>query len=170
MCQTLVTIGTISFGYYIFELGSRRIAAHLRRSRLYPRATPRLAYQQDPIRESLKILGAKWTLLVLRDIGFLKLNRFGQIVRNNPGLTPRVLSLRLRTMHKEGLIERTVKKDMVTYRLTPQGEDAVYILLAFLRYGLKYHVRRESDSKSFPSIQDLMRDYRRRMDRNGVDA
>jgi len=142
----------------------------LKRLGTNPKDKPRLVYQQDPIRESLKILGAKWTLLVLRDIGFLKLNRFGQIVRNNPGLTPRVLSRRLRNMQKEGLIERTVKRDMVTYRLTSRGEDAAYILLALLQYGLKYHMRHESNSESLPRIQDLMRDYRRRMDRRKLDT
>jgi DNA-binding HxlR family transcriptional regulator len=45
---------------------------------------PKLLYQQDPVRGSVKALGSKWTLLILRDIGFLKLERFGQILRNNP--------------------------------------------------------------------------------------
>ena len=101
---------------------------------------PLLAYQSDPIRESVKGLGGKWTLLILRDLAFLKLNRFGQILRNNPGLTPRVLSRRLRQMEAEALIERSVKGERVTYWLTPRGEDAVFILLAFLRYGIRHHL------------------------------
>ena len=88
---------------------------------------PKLLYQQDPVRGSVKALGSKWTLLILRDIGFLRLERFGQILRNNPGLTPRVLSRRLRNMQKEGLIERTVRSDRITYMLTPRGEDAAYV-------------------------------------------
>lgn len=100
---------------------------------------PRLAYQADPIRESIRRLGRKWTLLILRDMAFLKLDRFGQILRNNPGLTPRVLSRRLREMQEEGLIERTEEGEWGRYRLTARGEDAVFILLAFLRYGMKHH-------------------------------
>ena len=72
-------------------------------------------------------------------MSFLGLNRFGQLLRNNPGLTPRVLSRRLREMQQEGLIERREGEDGVSYRLTPRGEDAVFILLAFLRYGIKHH-------------------------------
>jgi DNA-binding HxlR family transcriptional regulator len=126
-----------------------------------PRSIPQLVYQQDPIRNSVKSLGAKWTLLILRDIGFLNLNRFGQIRRNNAGLTARVLSRRLRDMQKEGLIERKVSRDAVTYDLTPQGEDAVYILLAFLRYGLKHHTGEErTGSKSLPSFGEMIRQYR----------
>jgi DNA-binding HxlR family transcriptional regulator len=122
---------------------------------------PKLLYQQDPVRGSVKALGSKWTLLILRDIGFLKLERFGQILRNNPGLTPRVLSRRLRNMQKEDLIERTVKTDRITYALSPRGEDAAYVLLAFLRYGLKYHASslETTKVKSLPSFQDLMREY-----------
>ena len=101
---------------------------------------PLLAYQADPIRESVKHLGRKWTLLVLRDIAFLNLDRFGKILRNNPGLSPRVLSRRLREMRAEGLLERIGDSDKVVYRLTERGEDAVFILLAFLRYGIRHHL------------------------------
>ena len=122
---------------------------------------PKLVYQQDPIRTSVKSLGAKWTLLILRDIGFLQLNRFGEIRRNNPGLTARVLSKRLRDMQKEGLIDRKIAKDAVTYRLTSRGEDAVFILLAFLRYGLKHHPEgRNVTSKPLPSLDEMIRQYR----------
>jgi len=88
----------------------------------------------------VKWLGRKWTLLILRDMAFLKLTKFGQILRNNPGLTPRVLSRRLRQMQQEGLVERVVANDKVAYRLTSRGEDAVFILLAFLRYGIRHHL------------------------------
>ena len=101
---------------------------------------PLLADQADPIRESVKWLGRKWTLLILRDMAFLKLTKFGQILRNNPGLTPRVLSRRLRQMQQEGLVERVVADDKIAYRLTSRGEDAVFILLAFLRYGIRHHL------------------------------
>ena len=88
----------------------------------------------------MKRLGRKWTLLLLRDMAFLKLTRFGQFLRNNTGLTPRVLSRRLREMEEEGVVERRNEGDRVTYSLTPRGEDAVFILLAFLRYGIRYRL------------------------------
>jgi len=72
-------------------------------------------------------------------MAFLQLDRFGQILRNNPGLTPRVLSRRLGQMQEEGLVERIAEDEQVRYRLSPRGEDAVFILLAFLQYGIKHH-------------------------------
>jgi DNA-binding HxlR family transcriptional regulator len=64
-------------------------------------------------------------------------------------------------MQKEGLIERTVKSDRITYLLTPCGEDAAYVLLALLRYGLKYHALslEAKRLKPLPSFQDLVREY-----------
>ena len=125
------------------------------------RTMPQLGYQQDPIRNGVKSLGAKWTLLILRDIGFLKLQRFGEILRNNPGLTARVLSKRLKDMQKEGLIQRRAAKDTVMYTLTPRGEDAVFILLAFLRYGLRHHAAEKlGSSEPLPSFEEMIQQYR----------
>jgi DNA-binding HxlR family transcriptional regulator len=107
---------------------------------------PKLGYQADPIRESLKVVGAKWSLLIIRDIAFLGLHKFGDIRRNNPGLTARVLSRRLRQLVSEGLVERTADGREITYTLTNRGEDAVYILLAVLRYGIKYHMHIRTDT------------------------
>ena len=101
---------------------------------------PRLSYQADPIRDSLRVLGKKWTLLILRDIAFLKLRRFGEVRQNNPGLTARVLSRRLREMREEGLLKRREDGKTIFYSLTSRGEDAVYVLLALLRYGIRYHM------------------------------
>jgi DNA-binding HxlR family transcriptional regulator len=101
---------------------------------------PLLGYQSDPLRESVRQLGRRWTLLLLRDMAFLELSRFGEFARNNPGLTPRVLSRRLSEMQQEQLIVRRGESGGVRYRLTPRGEDAVYILLAFLRYGTRHHL------------------------------
>ncbi len=100
---------------------------------------PQLVYQADPLGQTVRRLGKKWTLLILRDMAFLKLTRFTEFLHNNPGLTPRVLSRRLKEMQKEQLVARVGDGKAVTYALTPRGQDAVYILLAFLRYGLKHH-------------------------------
>jgi DNA-binding HxlR family transcriptional regulator len=114
--------------------GRERRGATLRSS------PPALLYQNDPIRQSVQRLGRKWVLLLVRDLAFLKLSRFGEFRQNNPGLSPRVLSRRLREMERDALVVRTTVGRSVRYRLTPRGADAALILLAFLQYGLKHHV------------------------------
>ena len=108
-----------------------------------------LGYQADPIGKSLQLLGRKWTLLIIRDIAFLKLSRFGQILKNNPGLTPRVLSRRLDQMTREGLVVKKKSQRNPQYFLTPKGEDAVYILLAILRFGIRHYMgKKKADEKT----------------------
>jgi DNA-binding HxlR family transcriptional regulator len=65
-------------------------------------------------------------------------------------------------MQREGLIEKKATRDVVTYSLTERGEDAVFILLAFLRYGLKHHVDAQSISaRVLPTFKEMMREYDR---------
>ena len=71
---------------------------------------PQVKFVNCPIRTSLGILGKKWTILIIRDIGVRKINRFNRILESIPGLTPRVLSMRLKELEKEGLIECIEKK------------------------------------------------------------
>jgi DNA-binding HxlR family transcriptional regulator len=120
---------------------------------LRPNRSPQLTYQADVLGRSVQRLGSKWTLLLLRDMAFLKLTRFSQFLKNNPGLTPRVLSRRLREMQAERLVIRSTSGSGVSYTLTERGADAIYILLAFLRYGLKHQTRGHptgDDSGSLP--------------------
>src|SRR5271155_2834728 len=56
---------------------------------------PAVEFKVCPIKASLGVLGRKWTLLILRDIGFRKIGRFNELLRSVSGLTPRVLSMRL---------------------------------------------------------------------------
>jgi DNA-binding HxlR family transcriptional regulator len=91
------------------------------------------------IRDSLKVLGAKWSLLIVRDVVFLGLHRFEEIRRNNAGLTARVLSRRCSSWSRRPARE-VGQGGEVTYELTVKGEDAVYILLAVLLYGIRHYM------------------------------
>ena len=94
----------------------------------------------------------------MRDIAFLKLQRFGQILANNPELTPRVLSRRLDQMASEGLIKKETKNDGPRYSLTPMGEDAVYILLAMLRFGIRHYMGKQGAKEAEKVLSQLRYD------------
>ena len=103
---------------------------------------PQVSFNHCPIKTSLGILGKKWTMLIIRDIGFLKINRFNRILDSIPGLTPRVLSMRLKELEKEGFIECTEEKRwpmMVRWRLTPKGKDTIPILMQLTAFGSKWY-------------------------------
>lgn len=105
---------------------------------------PQVKFVNCPIRNSLGILGKKWTILIIRDIGVRKINRFNRILESIPGLTPRVLSLRLKELEKEGLIECIEKKKsppqmMVLWRLTEKGKDTLPILMQMVAFSSKWY-------------------------------
>lgn len=127
---------------------------------------PRIPFAFCPIRASLGSLGRKWALLALRDIAFFRNVTFGRILRNNPGLTPRVLSMRLKDLREEGLIERLVEPEDgrdIRYRLTSKGDDIIPILTAFIQYGIRHHADRVFEDEKprglgvvFPEPRDVL--------------
>jgi DNA-binding HxlR family transcriptional regulator len=103
---------------------------------------PEVKFAQCPIKTSLGILGKKWAMLVLRDIGILGVDRFNRLLASIPGLTPRVLSMRLKELEKEGFIKCIEKGNSsmsVRWTLTEKGRDALPILLQFTAFGSKWH-------------------------------
>ena len=109
-----------------------------------PHNLPTVMWKTCPIRSSLGVLGHHWSLLVLRDVSFFRKVRFSDILRNNPGLSPRLLSLRLRELQTEGLVERHVNPGdhrEVWYDISEKGRDVVPILTAFIQYGAKHRAK-----------------------------
>lgn len=95
-----------------------------------------------PIATSLGVLGRKWTILILRDISMMKLERFNQLLKATPGLTPRVLSNRLRELEEEGMIQRVEERKgprFVRWALTEKGRDTIPILMRFAAFGSKWY-------------------------------
>ncbi|MEJ7717038.1 MAG: helix-turn-helix domain-containing protein [Thermoleophilaceae bacterium] len=52
-----------------------------------------------------ELVGGKWTLLVIRDLGDGP-QRFCELERSLAGISPRTLSLRLRALEDEGILVR----------------------------------------------------------------
>jgi DNA-binding HxlR family transcriptional regulator len=103
---------------------------------------PQVKFIACPIRTSLGILGKKWTILILRDIGFLRIDRFNRLLESITGLTPRILSIRLKQLEKEGFIERVEEKRSpiaVRWRLTEKGKDTLPILMQLVAFGSKWY-------------------------------
>lgn len=103
---------------------------------------PAVEFQACPLLVTMGVLGKKWTLLILRDIALLKINRFNRIRRSLPGLTSRVLVMRLHELEACGLIEAVVVKEslrVAEWVLTEKGKDTVPILLSIMAFGIKWY-------------------------------
>jgi DNA-binding HxlR family transcriptional regulator len=119
---------------------------------------PQVKFVQCPIRTSLGVLGKKWTMLILRDIGLLKIVRFNRILESIPGLTPRVLSWRLRELEDEGYIECAEGKGqplMVVWMLTEKGRDTMPILIQLTAFGSKWHADVVFEDKRPRSLNEI---------------
>ncbi len=101
-----------------------------------------LKFVRCPIQTALQVLGKKWTLLILRDIGFRKIDRFNRLLETVNGITPRVLSMRLRELERTEYI-RCIEKQrspmIVRWTLTRKGRDTLPILLKLLSFGSKWY-------------------------------
>lgn len=108
-----------------------------------PRPTVPLATW--PIKPSLGVLCRKWTLPILWDMMAKPEPRFTEILRSNPGLSPRLLAMRINELEREGILRRvpsTVDAREVYYELSPKGKDLVHVLVAVLRFAAKHEASR----------------------------
>jgi len=114
-------------------------------------------FQACPIQASLGVLGRKWALLVLRDVAWFPGTRFSDLLRNNRGLTPRVLTMRLKELRAEGFLERVPGADAreIGYRLTAKGHDVVPILAAFIQFGTRHHAGKVFQDRKARSMEQL---------------
>lgn len=93
------------------------------------------------IQRTLKVIGDKWTLLVLRE-AFNGVRRFDQI-RDHVGISDAVLSDRLRKLVRAGVLDvspyrepgRRIRHE---YRLTDKGADLYPVMIALLQWGDRY--------------------------------
>jgi DNA-binding HxlR family transcriptional regulator len=97
-------------------------------------------FEGYPVQESLGVLGRKWALLVLRNIGFYGKQRFSEMLRFTPGLTPRVLIMRLRELEREGFIEVEERgANHSRWGLTRKGMDVLPLLVMLAEFGTRWY-------------------------------
>jgi DNA-binding HxlR family transcriptional regulator len=86
------------------------------------------------------VVCGKWTLLVIRDLAEGS-SRFCELERSLEGISPRTLSLRLRALEEEGIVERHTFPEVpprVEYALTEKGEALVPLVEDMRRYGTRW--------------------------------
>jgi DNA-binding HxlR family transcriptional regulator len=92
------------------------------------------------IAQTLDVLGDRWTLLILRDL-MAGLHRYNDILESCSGMSPNVLSDRLKRLEAEKLVVRNYYKELpprVEYTLTEKGWAVRPVLLSMLEWGKSY--------------------------------
>src|SRR5580704_18876861 len=90
-----------------------------------------------PVCRTAEIVCGKWTLLLVRDLAG-GCSRFCELERSLQGISPRTLSLRLRALEEEDIVERQTFPEVpprVEYALTEKGRALLPIIDDMRAYG-----------------------------------
>jgi DNA-binding HxlR family transcriptional regulator len=93
-----------------------------------------------PVCRTADIVCGKWTLLLVRDLAE-GCSRFCELERSLAGISPRTLSLRLRALEEEGIVERQTFAEVpprVEYSLTAKGRALIPIIEGMREYGERW--------------------------------
>ncbi len=93
-----------------------------------------------PVCRTAEIVCGKWTLLLVRDLAEGR-SRFCELERSLAGISPRTLSLRLRALEDEGIVERQTFSEVpprVEYALTRKGRALLPIIDDMRAYGERW--------------------------------
>lgn len=89
-------------------------------------------------------IGGRWKIVLLDKLGNRKL-RFGDLKKEFPYITERMLTLQLRALEKDGLVKRTVFAEVpprVEYELTPMALEFLPIFSQLSAWGKKHKALR----------------------------
>lgn len=136
-----------------------RISAHIRRLCSIPvynerqesytlsqcRSMEVIATSQEtcPVESALRVIGGKWTLLILRDL-MTGPKRFGELRKSLGGVSPKTLSLRLRELEQDAIITRTVFPEVplrVEYGLTEAGATLSNVIDVLRDWGAQWDLQ-----------------------------
>jgi DNA-binding HxlR family transcriptional regulator len=117
-----------------------------------------------PVAKAMELLDERWTMLVIREL-LCGSRHFNALRRGVPRMSPTLLSSRLKTLVRAGIVERYDEGKQVTYALTPAGEQLRPIVEALGQWGLRW-VPELGDEDYDPHL--LMWDLHRNVDLDAV--
>jgi DNA-binding HxlR family transcriptional regulator len=110
-----------------------------------------LSNSECPVCRTAEVVCGKWTLLLIRDLADGS-SRFCELERSLEGISPRTLSLRLRALEEEGIVERHTYPEVpprVEYALTVKGEALVPLIDDMRKYGTRWLLADEAEPAAF---------------------
>ncbi|KAA1421233.1 transcriptional regulator [Nocardioides humilatus] len=96
--------------------------------------------QYCTIATALDLVGDRWSLLILRELSFGE-QRFTDLKAGLPGVATNLLTMRLRSLEEDGLVEQhelPPPAARTVYRLTKAGTRIRPVLRAVAQFGLPY--------------------------------
>ena len=90
-----------------------------------------------PVSKAMEVLDERWTMLVLREM-LLGSTRFNDLRRGVPRMSPTLLSKRLRSLERSGVVRREGAGTRTSYHLTEAGRELGPIVDALGIWGMRW--------------------------------
>ena len=91
-----------------------------------------------PIETTFRIIGKRWTVLILREM-FFGVTQFNRLQENVKGITPKILSRRLKELQRLRIVERRIVSQApirIEYRLTDVGRRLDSVLVSAAAFSM----------------------------------
>ncbi|WTW96670.1 helix-turn-helix transcriptional regulator [Streptomycetaceae bacterium NBC_01309] len=121
-------------------------------------------YQFCPVAKAMELLDERWTLLIVRELCSGS-ERFNEVRRGVPRMSPTLLSKRLTHLTRAGIVERVVDGTDVRYVLTPAGRELRPVVEALSVWGVRW-IGELGDADLDPKL--LLWDMRRSVDGDAI--
>lgn len=93
--------------------------------------------QYCPVAKAMELLDERWTMLVVREL-LLGNAHFNDLRRGVPKMSPALLSKRLKSLTRAGVVERTEVAGRAIYSLTPCGQELAGVVDALAQWGTRW--------------------------------
>lgn len=90
-----------------------------------------------PVAKAMEVLDERWTLLVVREL-LEGSTHFNDIRRGVPKMSPALLSKRLRSLERAGVVRRTAMNGRVSYTLTDAGKELNDVVTGLATWGVRW--------------------------------
>lgn len=94
-----------------------------------------------PVACALDVVGDHWTLLIIRNLMFLGLHEYKDMLATEEQISSSILSERLKKLEGEGLIasiDHPASKRRKLYYLTPVGKDLIHVMLELVLWSNRH--------------------------------
>ena len=90
-----------------------------------------------PVAKAMELLDERWTMLVVREL-LAGSRHFNDLRRGVPKMSPALLSKRLKSLTRAGVIERAENDGRTTYALTDCGKELADVVDALGAWGVRW--------------------------------
>ena len=90
-----------------------------------------------PVAKAMELLDERWTILIVREL-LLGSRHFNELRRGVPKMSPALLTKRLRSLERAGVINRRVVGGRSVYTLTTMGAELTTVVEALSAWGIRW--------------------------------